>query len=66
MACGCSSVARRIKERSLAYTSSALNDKDAAFLDHCVEEGMLKEKNRRIVNVANTVDELLGMLGLNE
>src|SRR5205085_6603049 len=28
-------------------------DKMLAFLDHCVEEGMLKEKNRRIVNVAN-------------
>lgn len=41
-------------------------DKMLAFLDHCVEEGMLKEKNRRILNVANSVDELLGMLGLNE
>jgi uncharacterized protein (TIGR00730 family) len=41
-------------------------DKMLEFLDHCVAEGMLKEKNRGIVNVANTVDELLGMLGLSE
>jgi uncharacterized protein (TIGR00730 family) len=41
-------------------------DKLLAFLDHCVEEGMLKEKNRRIINVASSVDELLGMLGLSE
>jgi uncharacterized protein (TIGR00730 family) len=41
-------------------------DKLLAFLDHCVDEGMLREKNRRIINVANSVDELLGMLGLSE
>lgn len=41
-------------------------DKLLAFLDHCVEEGMLKEKNRRIVNVANTVPELLEILGLSD
>jgi len=41
-------------------------DKMLAFLDHCVEEGMLKEKNRGILNVANTVEELIAMLGLIE
>jgi len=39
-------------------------DKLLEFLDHCVEEGMLKERNRRIVNVANNVEELLKFLGL--
>jgi uncharacterized protein (TIGR00730 family) len=41
-------------------------DKLLAFLDDCVEEGMLKEKNRHIINVADSVPELLAMLGLNE
>lgn len=41
-------------------------DKLLAFLDHCVAEGMLKEKNRRIVHVANSVPELLDMLCLTE
>jgi uncharacterized protein (TIGR00730 family) len=35
-----------------------------SFLDHCVAEGMLKERNRGIVNVADSVEELLGQLGL--
>lgn len=35
-----------------------------AFLNHCVEEGMLKEQNRNILNVADSVEELLGSLGL--
>ena len=34
------------------------------FLDHCVVEGMLKQKNREIVLVAAGVDEALAMLGL--
>lgn len=41
-------------------------DKLLAFLDGCVEEGMLKEKNRCIINVADNVPQLLAMLGLNE
>jgi len=35
-----------------------------SFLDHCVAEGMLKERNRGIVNVAESVQELLDHLGL--
>jgi uncharacterized protein (TIGR00730 family) len=35
-----------------------------AFLDQCVEQGMLKAKNREIVLVASTVDEALQLLGL--
>lgn len=34
------------------------------FLDHCVREGMLREKNRSILLVANTVEEALHMLGV--
>lgn len=41
-------------------------DKLLAFLDHCVAEGMLKEKSRNIVNVANSVPELLEILGLSD
>jgi hypothetical protein len=40
-------------------------DKLLGFLDHCVDEGMLKEKNRGIINVASNVPELLTMLGLS-
>jgi len=39
-------------------------DKLLEFLDHCVEEGMLREKNRLILNVANTVEDLTEFLGL--
>ncbi len=34
------------------------------FLDYCVAEGMLKQRNREILLVADSVDEALGMLGL--
>ena len=39
-------------------------DKMLEFLDYCVVQGMLKEKNRKIVLVAQTVDEALRMLGV--
>jgi uncharacterized protein (TIGR00730 family) len=39
-------------------------DKLLAFFDHCVEQGMLKAKNREIVLVAHTVDEALRLLGI--
>ena len=35
-----------------------------AFLDHCVEQGMLRAKNRAIVLVADTVGEALEKLGI--
>lgn len=35
-----------------------------AFLDHCVDEGMVKAKTREIVLVANSVEDLLGQLGI--
>jgi uncharacterized protein (TIGR00730 family) len=39
-------------------------DKLLEFLDHCVEQGMLKAKNRQIVLVASTVDVAMRLLGL--
>lgn len=36
------------------------------FLDHCVEQGMLRDKNRAIVLVADTVEEALTKLGIAE
>ncbi len=34
------------------------------FLDHCVREGVLKQKNREILLVADTVDDALAQLGI--
>jgi uncharacterized protein (TIGR00730 family) len=39
-------------------------EKLLGFLDHCVEQGMLRAKNRGIVLVAETVDEALRLLGI--
>ena len=39
-------------------------DRLLAFLDHCVEQGMLKAKNREIILVAGTVDDALRLLGI--
>ncbi len=35
-----------------------------AFFDHCVEQGMLKAKNRCIILVANTVEDALAQLDI--
>jgi len=47
----------------LLLNANGFYDKLLEFLDYCVEQGMLKAKNRAIVLVANTVDEALAMLG---
>jgi hypothetical protein len=39
-------------------------DKLLGFLDHCVTEGMLKQKNREILLAATTVDEALHLLAI--
>src|ERR1035437_5491099 len=39
-------------------------DKLLSFFDDCVEQGMLKAKNREIVLVADSVDEALRLLGV--
>jgi uncharacterized protein (TIGR00730 family) len=48
----------------LLLNTNGFYDKLLQFLDHCVEQGMLKTKNRAILLVAKTVDEAMGMLGL--
>ena len=35
------------------------------FLDHCLAEGMMTPKKREILLVANTVEEIFPLLGLN-
>jgi uncharacterized protein (TIGR00730 family) len=39
-------------------------DRLVAFLDHCVVEGMLKPKNRKVLLVADTVEEALTRIGI--
>ncbi|MEO6801954.1 MAG: TIGR00730 family Rossman fold protein [Granulicella sp.] len=46
----------------LLLNTNGFYDKLLEFLDHAVEQGMLKRKNREIVLVADTVDEALRLL----
>ena len=48
----------------LLLNTNGFYDRLLEFFDHCVEQGMLKPKNREIVLVARTVDELLQLLGV--
>ena len=48
----------------LLLNTNGFYDTLLAFLDECVEQGMLTQEKREIVLVARTVDEALGMLGL--
>jgi len=48
----------------LLLNTNGFYDKLLSFFDDCVEQGMLKGKNREIVLVANTVEEALGLLGV--
>jgi hypothetical protein len=50
----------------LLLNTQGFYDKLLTFLDHCVEEGMLKPKNRELLLVADTVDEALAMLKLDD
>src|ERR1700761_6599922 len=54
------------KKPVLLLNTNGFYDKLLAFLDHCVEEGMLKRKNRELLLVADTVDDALAMLKLDE
>jgi uncharacterized protein (TIGR00730 family) len=47
----------------LLLNTNGFYDKLLEFLDHAVEQGMLKRKNREIVLVAGTVDEAMVLLG---
>ena len=49
----------------LLLNTNGFYDKMLEFFDHCVEQGMLKAKNREIVLVAQTVDEAFRLLGLD-
>ena len=49
----------------LLLNTNGFYDKMLAFLDHCVEQGMLTQQKREIVLVAETVDEVLRALGVN-
>jgi uncharacterized protein (TIGR00730 family) len=46
----------------LLLNTNGFYDKLLDFFDHCVEQGMLKQKNREIVLVADTVEGALGLL----
>lgn len=46
----------------LLLNTNGFYDKLLAFLDHCVEQGVLKAKSRQIVLVAATVEEALRLL----
>jgi uncharacterized protein (TIGR00730 family) len=48
----------------LLLNTNSFYDNLLAFLDHCVDQGMLKAKYREIVLVAGTVDEALRLLGI--
>jgi uncharacterized protein (TIGR00730 family) len=48
----------------LLLNTNGFYDRLLAFFDYCVEQGMLKPKNREIVLVAETVDEALRQLGV--
>ena len=48
----------------LLLNTNGFYDKLLGFFDHCVEQGMLKAKNRKIVLVAETVDEALELAGI--
>jgi uncharacterized protein (TIGR00730 family) len=46
----------------LLLNTNGFYDKLLGFLDHCVEQGMLKTKNRKIVLVAATVEDVIRFL----
>lgn len=47
----------------LLLNTNGFYNKLLGFLDHAVEQGMLKRKNREIVLVADSVEEALRLLG---
>ncbi|HEY4381317.1 MAG TPA: TIGR00730 family Rossman fold protein [Acidobacteriaceae bacterium] len=49
----------------LLLNTNGFYDKMLAFLDYCVEQGMLTPEKRQIVLVAETVGGLMDLLGLN-
>jgi uncharacterized protein (TIGR00730 family) len=54
------------KKPILLLNTHGFYDKLLAFLDHCVEEGLLKPKNRGLLLVADNVEEALALLKLDD
>lgn len=55
--------ALKIHEKPIVLVSiNGFYDKLLAFLDHCVEHGVLKQRNRDLLIVVNTVDEVFAAL----
>jgi uncharacterized protein (TIGR00730 family) len=50
----------------LLLNTRGFYEKLLKFLDHCVTEGLLKQKNRQLLLVADTVEEALTMLKLDD
>lgn len=50
----------------LLLNTHGFYEKLLTFLDHCVAEGLLKQKNRQLLLVADTVEEALTMLKLDD
>ena len=48
----------------LLLNTNGFYDQLVVFLDHCVNEGMLKPKNREVLYVANSVEEALTKLNI--
>ena len=46
----------------LVLNINGFYDKLLSFLDHCVNEGMLKPKSRELLLVVNTVEDALAQL----
>ena len=49
----------------LLLNTNGFYDKLLGFLDHCVAEGMLKPKNRKLLLVADTVEDAFAQLQLH-
>jgi uncharacterized protein (TIGR00730 family) len=49
----------------LLLNTNGFYDKLLTFLDHCVDEGMLKPKNRELLFIAGTVEEALTLLKIS-
>ncbi len=57
--------ALRIHEKPVVLVSiNGFYDKMLAFLDHCVEHGVLKQRNRDLLIVVSAVDDVFAALGV--
>lgn len=54
------------QKRMVLLNTNGFYDKLLEFLDFCVGEGVLRQNARSILEVVDTVDELVALLGLGE